>query len=55
MAKVTNVTTGSEVTVIGSPSTAGARAFKIIFLIFVVAILVTFAVVVLEGLLGDGF
>lgn len=38
VAKVTNVTTGSEVTAIGSSSTAGAKAFKIIFLIIFVAI-----------------
>lgn len=53
VARVTNVTTGAEVTALGSSTTAGAKAFKIIFLIIFVAIVIAF-VVVLAGILQSG-
>ncbi|WP_375424258.1 hypothetical protein [uncultured Friedmanniella sp.] len=39
LARVTNLTTSSEVTAVGSSATAGAKVFKIVFLIIFVAIL----------------
>jgi hypothetical protein len=39
VAAVSNLTTGSEVTAIGSSTTAGAKAFKVVFLVVFFAIL----------------
>ena len=44
-ARVTNLTTGSEVTAIGSPNSTGGRITRVVFLMVFAALLVAFVVI----------